>query len=287
MEIVAVAEIKPPSKYFDKVSTVQGYMEAVSRWIIEAKIEQATFLGNTWFRGIGQVYKIPLAPGIYRDKFTARAKAFGWGDLEGARQHLERSMLREFRTAGATFFNASDIADVYLSAQHFEMPTRLLDWTTNPLVALFFAVKDVDKHGREGEVFAVEPKAILPPPDPKKKADEILRDAEIMRHPYVAYAIGQSFWHKGKYRPPVTIPVVPDNRLGRIGQQSSCFTLHMHKAPDVAVPDGKLAKFEILFEDSAKAKILDDLLRLKINQFTIYNDLDHLSKDIKRVWGVE
>jgi hypothetical protein len=285
-----VGEIKPPSTYFAEVSTIRDYIDAISRWTTTAKIEPGTFLSSTWFRGTGEIYKIPLAPGIYRENFTNRAKAiakaFGWG-LEKARQHLERSMLREFRTAGATFFDANDIVDVYLTAQHFGMPTRLLDWTTNPLAALFFAVRDEGKHNVEGEVFAVEPKEILPARDPKKKGDEVLWNAEVTRHRYVADAIGESFWHEPKKnRPPLIIPVIPDNRPGRIGQQSSCFTLHMHDAPSVNVPDKKLAKFKILDKDNAKAKILNDLLRMKINEFTIYNDLDHLSKDIKRVWGV-
>jgi hypothetical protein len=32
--------------------------------------------------------------------------------------------------------------------------------------------------------------------------------------------------------------------------------------------------------------MLNELHRMSINQFTIYNDLDHLSKDIKRAWEV-
>ena len=36
------------------------------------------------------------------------------------------------------------------------MPTRLLDWTTNALAALFFAVRDKDKLDRDGAVFFMD-----------------------------------------------------------------------------------------------------------------------------------
>jgi hypothetical protein len=283
-----MSEIKTPSTYFAEISMLQMYILTVSDWLKHAGIKGQTFLRSTWYRGIGAIYPKPLVPGVYRDSFTNRAKLFPSGLLEGRRQYLERTMLREFRTAGASLFNADDIVDVYLTAQHFGMPTRLLDWTNNPLAALFFAVENKDQHGVDGEVFAVEPTAILPTPDLKKKGNDILWGAEITRHPYVADAIGESFWHVAKKpRDAVIIPVIPDNRIGRIGQQSSCFTLHMHKSLDVVVPEPKIAKFKIVAKDNAKANILDELLRMNINQFTLFNDLDHLSRDIKRVWKVD
>jgi hypothetical protein len=283
-----MSEIKTPSTYFTEIPTLQVYIEAVSEWLKHAGIKEQTFLGSTWYRGIGAIYPHPLVPGVYRDSFTNQAKHFHSGLLEDRRQHLERTILREFRIAGASLFNADDIVDVYLAAQHFGMPTRLLDWTTNPLAALFFAVENKEEHGVDGELFAVEPQSILPKPDPTKKGDDILWNAEVTRHPYVTDAIGESFWHPTKKpREAVIIPVIPDNRIGRIGQQRSCFTLHIHGSPDVVVPNPMLAKFKIVAKDNAKAKILDELLRMNINQFTIFNDLDHLSKDIKRVWKID
>ncbi len=73
-------------------------------------------------------------------------------------------------------------------------------------------------------------------------------------------------------------PIRPDNQAGRIGQQSSCFTLHMHNAGPCANPT--LARIKV--PGGAKPRMLDELRKLNINEFSIYNDLDHLAEEIRR-----
>ena len=63
------------------------------------------------------------------------------GDPEDKRLHLERVMISQFKTAGTPFLSGFDDAQIYMTAQHYGMPTRLLDWSTNPLAALFLPVK--------------------------------------------------------------------------------------------------------------------------------------------------
>ena len=59
---------------------------------------------------------------------------------------LERDLMEEFKRLSASeliSLPTSDFEWLFL-AQHYGLPTRLLDWSSNPLVALFFAVERKD-----------------------------------------------------------------------------------------------------------------------------------------------
>jgi FRG domain len=281
-----MAEIVPPKNYDPhKVSNVQSYLAAVSGWHTHNKTTEMSYLSGVWFRGSGKAYPVPLVPGVYRDDFGRQARQFHNSNDEENRRHMERFMLGDFRTSGAMFLDKTSVVETYFIAQHHKMPTRLLDWTTNPLAGLFFAIENENEHDKDGEVFIMEAKKLLPQVPSGARGNRFLWNVVGMRHPYVTDAIGDSFWLPTDRppRPPLIIPVRPDHMPGRIGQQSSCFTLHMHNSK--ATENPTLVKIKI--PAVSKRDMLNELHQMNINQFTIYNDLDHLSKDIKRAFGLD
>lgn len=87
---------------------------------------------NVLFRGQGEGYK--LEPKIARTK---------WRD-GGTAADAEKSMHEEFKRRAVPYldFKPANDWEWLAIAQHHGLPTRLLDWTTNPLVALWFAVEN-------------------------------------------------------------------------------------------------------------------------------------------------
>jgi hypothetical protein len=88
----------------------------------------------TFFRGI-PCKEFKNVPGVAR---SDRAPASGW------RPDIKQRLFQDFKAMAQTHepgLNFTDL-DWLAVAQHFGLPTRLLDWTDNPLVAAWFAVAD-------------------------------------------------------------------------------------------------------------------------------------------------
>jgi len=113
---------------------------------------------------------------VYRGNWN---KAFNLGTsimrIGSKYEQLEPHLLRNFRKYAHSSASPGDSFWNWLAvAQHHGLPTRLLDWTYSPLVALHFATEDLSKYEEDGAVWCinyVKTRDYLPVPL-KKALDE-------------------------------------------------------------------------------------------------------------------
>ena len=120
---------------------------------IKQIIEVATTLSKSWFRGHPEEYE-NLTPKIFRSKYIQ--------DIVVA-PDTERNIIEHFKRIAPALTqntpNQNDHCRWLFLMQHHGAPTRLLDWTENALVALYFAVENFSA-GKDGELWAIYPHSL-------------------------------------------------------------------------------------------------------------------------------
>jgi len=244
---------------------------------IEQVIKIGKGLTRSWFRGHPETYN-NLAPRIFRK------------DRQFLRPDYEMFIIERFKKV-APALNSNvpgkeDNLEWLILMQHHDAPTRLLDWTENILIALYFAVKDYPK--KDGEIWALYP-------DELNKRSGIPGRMLLSKNPNLQYLAKEVYYRENAKLelakslklndiPKYPIAFLPTLNFLRMVVQSSTFTIHPvpekgNQIQDLLIGEKKfLVRYIIPAEN--KVFLLDNLNSLEIKHYRLFPSLDSLSKDI-------
>ena len=133
----------------DEQGQWQGEQIVAESW---AHLAELIFAG-TWNPALRR-FRMPVAyRGVGR---TGRSLRSSLSRLGGDYAEKERHLLRNFRKYARRTFVGDDSLWNWLSlAQHHGLPSRLLDWTYSPYVALHFATIELEHYDSDGEIVLV------------------------------------------------------------------------------------------------------------------------------------
>lgn len=244
-----------------------------------------------WFRGCGT--KHGLLPGQYRPEYREDV-------------HDEESTFLEFKQQ-ARGFHDKELNDweMYFLMQHYGVPTRLLDWTGNGLVALYFALL-TDQYGGDPCVWMFNPflfnqhnsptkeAYILVPPDspderyPEKDQRQSLHWMNYLHplrfDPKLAKAKDSNRKYGSIERPIAISPPLLDHR---VITQSSFFTLHGNDRKSIeecCIDCDESSHVNFVRKIVIKADretLLRQLTCLGVARQRIYPDLDGLGRALR------
>lgn len=170
--------------------------------------------------------------------------------------------------------------DLYFLMQHHGAPTRLLDWTESPTIALYFSVRDNPGY-YDSAVWALNPYDLN---------RVVIRNAEVLspsaqganpRDCKLAAPWLPPRWSRRKL-PEYPLAIYPTHIARRISSQKSCFTVHGRRElgfSKFAVGRNPCLR-SIIIPGHAVREIRLELQDFGIDDTTIFPDLEGLGRSL-------
>ncbi|HAY3506933.1 FRG domain-containing protein [Elizabethkingia anophelis] len=247
-------------------------------------IENLQNSGMIWFRGQSNA-SYEIVPSLFREKFVI-------GDNQGIDRHKygfkkSDAIMKNDIKAIEVFKNKfkilypsrviSEIDCLYLM-QHYGIKTRLLDFTTDPIIALYFALNKFKKCDNENDEYVdidekdgySEKGSSIFCIDPNFLNKESFNDGEIVNLENSEFSEIKDTFH------PVAIETDFDEP--RIKAQKSKFVFFgVDYKPYEAYDVLKSHYHKIIIPNSARKDMFNEIKQKGYNHFTIYPDLKGLA----------
>jgi hypothetical protein len=231
-----------------------------------------------WFRGQSE-FDLGLIPKFWRPEYERADEA---------------EMRLEFMSVGFPLSNNTDSGndwDWYFLMQHYGCPTRLLDWTTSPLVALYFAVRHPKEH--DAAVWVIDPwrwnrahvKDLYGPAIPgwKETKPYLLKLEDAFDSDFEEHQTAKKW-------PMAIEPSHIDRRIAAQGSKFLMFGKEKDMLDSPAINNkhkekGKHAIVDRIIVPRNKAEaLLSELNTLGVNQRSLFPDLEGLGQYISWEW---
>jgi len=160
----------------------------------------------------------------------------------------EKEILRLFKEKAFPYLDFTPATDwdwLAIGQQH-GLPTRLLDWTANPLVACFFAVEEPSED--DGVIYAYQNKSYI--------------DVEKHSDPFRYNKVGK---------------FIPKHLTPRITTQGGLFTIH----PDPYEPFESNDMEKIILPNEIRSSLKKTLNKYGVDRFALFPSLDGLATYIE------
>ena len=251
---------------------------------IECAAELAKTLRRSWFRGHSKCFN-ELTPGIFRHSIYPTY-------YYESGKNIEAFFIEEFKRHAPLFTEKVPDNDDYISwlflMQHHGSPTKLLDWTENALIALYFAV--CDNTECDGELWALNPSSLnayshidgIPALDnnlvcylAEEPIYKVNEKQELMRKIGLNPKRDISFQQ---------IAIKPNMFFPRMAAQSGAFTIHPNPdtcktIPELLTDERDLVRY--IIPSRYKEDLFRDLVAIGIKPVTLFQDLDSLCLTLK------
>ena len=214
----------------------------------------------------------------------------------------------------AEFSQCTSTFERLVKMQHYGLPTRLLDITTNPLVALYFACKkNYEKMGslyrftipkefikyydsdavsvisnisRRPISFSIDSSLKIAPSDTEERKDKITKFNNTSD---IVYLLHEIRGEKPHFQPLIDIEdiervycVLPKMDNPRIIKQNGAFFLFGIRGEKRNPADFIFEKTEFRIAGEFKKKILQQLEIMGIDEASLFPDIDHASEHVRK-----